>query len=148
MFDVGSQPEDSSMRLHRIIGRGAALLVAAAVLSAPGCSSATQTGARAPSVSRRVLLADEIGAVPAASAYEAVSRLRPEWLRRRGQISIRDPSAGEVVVYLDGVRFGGPGSLRNIRAESILQMEYLDASDATTRFGTGHGGGAILVRTR
>ena len=121
---------------------------AGVTVAALACSSSTQAGARAPSASRRVLLGDEIQAVPAANAYEAVSRLRPEWLRRRGQISIRDPGAGEVVVYLDGVRFGGPGALRNIRAESVVHMEYLDASDATTRFGTGHGGGAILIRTR
>ena len=140
MFYGDSQPE-APVTLTTLVAAGLAT-------AALACSSATQGGARTPSTSRRMLLADEIQAVPATSAYEAVSRLRPEWLRRRGQVSIRDPRAGEVVVYLDGVRFGGPGSLRNIRAESILQMDYLDASDATTRFGTGHGGGAILVRTR
>ena len=114
-----------------------------------GCSGATAGGAtRGPATSRRVLTAEEIRAVSATDAFEAVQRLRPEWLRRRGQVSIQDPSAGEVVIYLDGVRFGGPRSLEGLRAESIVHMEYLDASDATTRFGTGHGGGAILVRTR
>jgi TonB-dependent receptor-like protein len=126
----------------------APLVVAAVAIAATlACSSATTQGSRT-ATSRRVLLGDEIRSVSATSAHEAVQRLRPEWLRRRGQISIRDPSAGEVIVYLDGVRYGGPGSLQNIRAEMIMQMEFLDASDATTRFGTGHGGGAILVRTR
>jgi len=128
----------------------ATLVAGAAVLSVLGCQAATGsgTGAATPSTSRRVLLGDEIRSVSATDAYEAVQRLRPEWLRRRGQVSIQDPSAGGVVIYLDGVRFGGPRSLEGLRAESIVQMEYLDASDATTRFGTGHGGGAILVRTR
>jgi hypothetical protein len=32
-----------------------------------------------------------------------------------------------------------------ITPELIRQVEYLGASDATTRYGTGHSGGAILV---
>jgi hypothetical protein len=133
-------PQRSASRLIQCVVVG---LVAAALSD---CATATQGGARP--ASRRILLADEMRSVAATDAYEAVQRLRPEWLRRRGQISIQDPTAGEVVVYLDGVRFGGPRSLESLRAESVVQMEYLDASDATTRFGTGHGGGAILVRTR
>ncbi|HXF94649.1 MAG TPA: hypothetical protein VNI61_00975 [Gemmatimonadales bacterium] len=136
------------MTLPTHIGSRGAGLWAPVVLAAVawGCSAATRPTGAAPS--RALLLAEEIQAVSATTAYEAVSRLRPEWLRRRGQISIQDPSAGEVVVYLDGVRYGGPGSLTSIRAEMVLQMEYLDGNDATTRFGTGHAGGAILVRTR
>ena len=114
--------------------------------AAAACSSTGRPPGTTPS--RDLLLADEIQSVAATTAYEAVSRLRPEWLRRRGQISIQDPSAGEVVVYLDGVRYGGPRSLETIRTDLVQLMEYLDASDATTRFGTGHAGGAILVRTR
>lgn len=134
------------MPFHTETPAGFVLALGVVVAAAAACSTTARTGG--PSPSRQTLLADEIQSVAATTAYEAVSRLRPEWLRRRGQISIQDPSAGEVVVYLDGVRYGGPRSLGGIRAEIVQQMEYLDASDATTRFGTGHGGGAILVRTR
>jgi hypothetical protein len=130
-------------------GRLGVLAVTAAALTASlTCSPSTQTAGARPSTSRRVLLAEEIRSVSATDAYEAVQRLRPEWFRRRGQTSLQNQSAGAVVVYLDGVRFGGPRSLEAVRAESVVHMEYLDASDATTRFGTGHGGGAILVTTR
>jgi hypothetical protein len=130
-----------------------ALILGAALAPGLGCAGAGRTGGSEPptasrAASRRVLLSDELHGVTAVDVYEAVQRLRPEWLRRRGQISIQDPTAGEVVVYLDGVRFGGPRSLQNVRIESVQHMEYLDAGDATMRFGTGHGGGAILVRTR
>lgn len=118
----------------------------ALVAALAACSSATQSSRAAQD--RSILSSDEIQTVAATTAHEAVSRLRPEWLRRRGRISIQNPGAGEVVVYVDDVRFGGPESLRSIRVESVLQMERLDASDATTRFGTGHAGGAILVRTQ
>ena len=98
--------------------------------------------------SRRALLGDEIQAASVTTAYDAVSRLRPEWLRRRGQISFRNPGAGEVVVYVNGMRRGGPAALSGITAASVVQMEFLSGTVATTRYGSGHGGGAILVDTR
>jgi len=98
--------------------------------------------------SRRMLLGDEIQTASVATAYEAVSRLRPEWLRRRGQISFRQPDAGEVVVYVNGMRRGGAAALTAVTALSVVRMEFLSGTVATTRYGTGHGGGAILVDTR
>jgi hypothetical protein len=38
--------------------------------------------------------------------------------------------------------------LRQVRAQNIATMEFMGPSDATTRFGTGHVGGAILIVTR
>jgi hypothetical protein len=110
------------------------------------CAQATQTGGTV--ALRQVLLGDEIQAAAVATAYEAVARLRPEWLRQRGRVSIRDPGAGALVVYLNGMRQGGASALEGIAAENVAGMEYLNGSEATTRFGTGHGGGAILVRMR
>jgi len=95
-----------------------------------------------------VLLEDEIRGAQVATAYQIVARLRPEWLRRRGRASVRDPTAGAVIVYLDGMRQGGVSALNAIVAETVLEMEYLNGQEATTRFGTGHGGGVILVRLR
>jgi len=122
------------------------LAMVGCVAIAPACSTAVR---RPPAISRSVMLADEIQASGARTVHEAVARLRPSWLRgRRGRISMQDPAAGEVVVYLDGVRFGGQRALASIRVEGVLDVTFLAASDATTRFGTGHGGGAILIRTR
>jgi hypothetical protein len=114
-------------------------------VTALACVPATRT-AGAP-LSRHVLLGDEIQAAAVGTAYQAVARLRPEWLQRRGRIS-RDPAAGAVVVYLNGMRQGGVSALDAIAADNILDMEYLSSQEATTRFGTGHGGGAILVHLR
>ena len=93
-----------------------------------------------------MLLEHEIRGAQVATAYQVVARLRPEWLRRRGRVSLRDPTAGAVVVYLNGMRQGGASALDAIMAETVLEMEYLNGQEATTRFGTGHGGGVILVR--
>ena len=110
------------------------------------CAQATQTaGTVAP---RRVLLGDDIQAAAVATAYDAVARLRPELLQRRGRVSIRDPGAGAVVVYVNGMRQGGASALDAIAAVNVLEMEHLSGQEATTRFGTGHGGWAILIRLR
>ena len=123
------------------------LAIIGCVTIALACSGAARRQASPPSTT--VLIADEIQASGARTVHEAVSRLRPGWLRgRRGRISMQDPAAGEVVVYLDGVRYGGQRALASIRVETVLDLTFLAASDATTRFGTGHGGGAILIRTR
>lgn len=109
------------------------------------CAATTRSVPRG--TSRRLLLGDEIRTISASTAYDAVATLRPEWLVRRGRVSVRNPSAGELVIYVDGIRQGGVTSLRGVSAGSVLQMEYLDGPSATVQFGTGHGGGVILVRT-
>ena len=42
---------------------------------------------------------------------------------------------------------GGVEELRSIRAEHVVEIRYMSASEATTRFGTGYTGGLILVTT-
>jgi hypothetical protein len=84
----------------------------------------------------------------ASDLYQAVQRLRPQWLivRARGGASGRG-SGERVVVYLDGTRYGGIGSLRQISLGGIEEVRYYNSSEATNRFGTGHGAGAIVVLT-
>jgi len=120
------------------------LLAIAGYLVALACAPARRTAE--PTPSRRVLREHEIRGAQVATAYQVVARLRPEWLRRRGRVSVRDPTAGAVVVYLNGMRQGDASALDAIMAEAVLEMEYLNGQEATTRFGTGHGGGVILVR--
>ena len=105
-------------------------------------------GTAAPSTrTRNTLLAEEIKGVSVSTAYDAVIRLRPSWLRNRGPISVQQPNAGQVVAYVDGLRVGGADALARVPASAVVQIEYLSGPDATTRFGMGHDGGAILVRT-
>ena len=73
------------------------------------------------------------------SALQAIQRLRPQWLRTR--------SGDTPVLYVDNARRGSANDLSTMLTSEIEVMEYMDASDATNRFGTGHAGGAILVQT-
>lgn len=125
-----------------------ATLLVAATLAVAACASsgARTTTASAP---KETITRAQIDANHFVNAYDAVSTLHPTWLRRRGDDTFGNPSAfGSLVVYLDGVRMGDAETLRQITASAIVTIRHLDAADATSRFGTGHGQGAILVSTR
>lgn len=99
---------------------------------------------------RNIITYEEIKAskTPGWSAWDLIAQTRPNFLRTRGATSLRDPTPVRAVVYLDGVMYGKLESLRNLNIEEIREIEFLSAGDATTRFGTDHLGGAILIRTR
>jgi len=80
------------------------------------------------------------------SAYSVVQRLRPNWLRKRGPSSVSNP--GDVIVYVEGSRYGPPESLRQLDPLNVASMRFLSDNEATTRYGTGHDNGVILVRLR
>ena len=109
-------------------------------LVAAACSTAG-TGDSGPRRDRNVLTAEDFVALDGASyAYDAVRRLRGTWLSGRGNSPPR--------VFVDGVNLGGPDVLRNYRMDSVREIRFIPPSDATLRFGTGFGGGAIELYTR
>ena len=81
------------------------------------------------------------------TAMGLIRRLRPSWLRTRGQKSFTDPSATYPVVYMDEIRHGGLGTLNQIPSSEIQSMQFFSTADATTRWGTGHTSGVINVVT-
>jgi hypothetical protein len=82
------------------------------------------------------------------TAYDAVARLRPNWLAPRGAMSSNTEATGYATVYLDGQLYGGIETLRNIAAYHVADMRYYDVTQAGARFGVRAGtSGAIEVRT-
>jgi hypothetical protein len=79
--------------------------------------------------------------------YEAIRRLRPAWLRPRGQAVLTGPDRESLRVYLDRQIFGDIESLTNLMVRDVREIRYLDARQATLRFGTDHTLGAIVVIT-
>src|SRR5690606_18046936 len=120
----------------------AAIVVLGLVL-AWACSPAQPQGR--PTRDRNVLTAAELERVPVETAYDAIQRLRPEFLRARGQVSLENRAASLPVVYLDDMWLGGPDALRTIRIGEVHEIRYYNAADATTRYGTGHASGVIAV---
>jgi hypothetical protein len=120
------------------------ILLLGAALAA--CGGARQSGEAG---NRNVVTADELSGMSELSAHDVLSRIRPEFLRSRGARSLRGAPAEEYpVVYMDHTRLGSIDALRSIRASTIREIRYLNGADATTRYGTGHGAGVILVTTR
>ena len=117
------------------------------VVSACGSGPAPSAGL---GLRRTLLTAEEIATARggAWNAYDVLSRLRPEFLRSRGRSSLNTEELTTAVVYVNDMRFGELPSLKTITAEQILLIEYINAADATTRFGTDHLGGAILITTK
>lgn len=115
----------------------------ALALGLTGCASSGggSEGDSGPRGTSTRIIFEELEPLQQLDGYDAVRRLRPMWLRARGG------AAPQVIV--DGNRAaGGLEALRSMRASEIQEMRYLSSSDATTRFGTGFDGGAILVTTR
>ena len=119
-----------------------ALLLLSLLALASGCTPRASTN----SGNRNVITSEDVRELTRLSAFEIVQRLRPMWLQPRGVDSFRQSNA--VAGYLDGLRIGDVSALRNIRANDIKEIRYLDSRQATTRFGVGHPSGAVLVETR
>jgi len=86
----------------------------------------------------------EIKAGSYQNALEVVQNLRPTMLRPR----TGTPNAQSVMLYLDGVRMNDLSGMSTIPAERIQDIRFINARDATTRWGTGHDSGVILVTTK
>ena len=125
--------------LGRVARIGAVVLLAA-------CAS-TGGGGAATAGDRSVLSAEELRAEPGRSLFEVIRQRRPQWLARRGASSLQGAD-DDVAVYQDGVRVGGPSVLANLQVTVVESVRFLSAAEATTRYGTGHPHGAILVVTR
>jgi hypothetical protein len=68
--------------------------------------------------------------------------------RGRGSPNLRGSPAVRPVVYIANVRQGGIDYLRTIAIASLVELRYVDAITATTRYGEGHSGGIIEVDVR
>jgi hypothetical protein len=113
----------------------------AACASAPGGARGSSSG----SITAEQL--DNLG--PGVSAYEAIERLRPTWLRDRGVNSASAAYVDDTMpkVHIDRTPFG-LDALRSFRTTDIQTITFMSGPDATTMYGTGYVNGLILVQTR
>lgn len=122
--------------------KGVTLLAVALTLATAGCASGGTAGTGgSPHGTSTKIVQEELANLNQLSALAAIQRLRPNWLRTR--------TGTPPQVHIDGnFQMGGVETLRTIPIADIQEMEYLNAADATTRFGTNYVSGAILVRTK
>ena len=84
------------------------------------------------------------------SAYDAVERLRPSWLRPRGMQSRSDPDSSAFArVFVDGQPRGRLSALRDIQAYTVSDIEFYNVDRSLAKFGPmGGTGGVIEVRLK
>jgi hypothetical protein len=114
-----------------------------AALSSTACTGAAprQTG------SPNLITREQLVPLESLSAYDAIQRLRPTWLQARGPTSLRGgPTLPEI--HINDSRSRTLDDLRSLPVIEVETMEYRNAADATTLYGTGYTGGVIEVRTR
>lgn len=119
----------------------AATFAFAAACASGGTSASTEN---APRRDRNVITQEEIDASKMTDAYNVVRSLRPGWLLPKTVGSGRQ----SVQVYIEGNKAGGTTALQQYAVNQIREIRFLNGDDATTRFGTGNGAGAILVSLR
>ena len=126
--------------------------VATAMIAlAAGCASSA--GVAPSKQNQNLISSDEITQSSAANAYDLIQRLRPNYLRTRGAVHGTPNGATKIepvdlVVYLNENRLGNSDQLRQISTSEIREIRYFNASEATTKWGTGHSAGAVQVMSR
>ena len=121
------------------------LFIIPVTIAVTACAAGTGAKSSAPT-DRSLLTRDDIQRSGVVEAYTAVQTLRPHWLVKRGTTSINQNES--IKIYLDGSLMGGPEHLRQISANSIDSIRYMNGLDATQRYGLDHGQGAVLVFTK
>lgn len=127
--------------------RGSAVAAGAVALALAGADLHAQATGNVRWDPERIT-AEEIAAraPDARNAYEVIQRLRPSFLRKRSTRNVQSEVTEPIKVYVDGAYRGTPETLRELMRDGIVEIVHLSGPDATTRFGTGHNNGAILVR--
>lgn len=100
-----------------------------------------------PTRNANVITREEIEQTNVLNAYDAISRLRPQFLNSHGTTTIYGSDTGYPKVYLNHQLYGDLQSLRNIDVHAISEIHYYNGSEASTRFGLGNVSGAIEVVT-
>ncbi len=172
---------ESTVRLTRSRfnrARGVQLLAVgalAAALSACASKATSSSTAAAPAAhsSRYVLMQADLEKSKADNVYDAIAKLRPEFLRghgdptsfiKQGTADSRDPnpnpppsgSTGGAVLtaptpvkaYRDNARLSSVDDLRQMPIAGIAEVRYIPGPEAGVKYGTDHAGGVILVKSK
>jgi hypothetical protein len=119
--------------------------IALFALLAAACSS---TGASSGGGNPDLITREQVEMLPDGTAFTVIQRFRSGWLRARTQGTFGNSSPAYAEVFVDEMRYGDINSLGRISSTQIQSIEYISATDATTRYGTGYMGGIIRVNTR
>ncbi len=116
-----------------------AVLLAFGISAALAACATSGSGSSGPRRSTNRITADELAEVSTLSVFDAIRRLRPQWLQG---------NRARAVIVHDGTRVGDQSYLSTIAASTVESMRFMSASDATMQYGTGFPNGAIVLTSR
>ena len=115
-------------------------------LAASCAGAGTQGGATRET--RTVVTQAQLAATNQENLYEAIERLRPEWLTSRGPTSVTNATPTMPSVFMNGSMLGKADYLRQMRVTDVTQVRYWESGPASARFGMGHPRGVIEISRR
>jgi hypothetical protein len=127
------------------------VLSACAASAGAGAGAGTTAGApasRTQRPSRDLITQEELQNVGTTNLYEAVQRLRPQWISGANRTSAISGGGTEVVVYQGATNLGGLDALRQIAPGYVASLRWLDGSQASNTLpglGSRRVAGAIVI---
>ena len=135
-------------RTHAVLAL--ALVVSACSGGGGGAAAGDVAAVQAPTTRRNPNELNSIEltepSVSSLTLFDAIQRLRPNWLRQRGATSITGGGNTLPAVMINE----SPSSfdvLRSMRPSDVTGVTFMSGADATTLYGTGFVNGLIKVRT-
>ena len=128
--------------------RSGGALALVLMMAAAGCATGGAGGAEgAGGGSRDVLSAAEMEAWGGEDLLTVIRRVRPVWLQARKAVTMQ--GAQPISVVVDGApQPGGVDQLRAYRVSDVEEARFVNARDATTRYGLSMMSGAIVVKLK
>jgi hypothetical protein len=112
-----------------------------------GCSAAANQNTNTRG-DRNLLIREQLVATNSINLYDAVEKLRPEWLTSRGPTSVTDPTPTMPSVYMNGQQLGKAEHLREVLVDDVTEVRFWPAGQAAAKFGMGHPRGVIELTRR
>ena len=84
-------------------------------------------------------------AVASNDAMTTIRQLRPAFFMTRGPLSFKNTTAGMLQISQDFGPLQKSSALSTIDTRSLVEVRYLNATDAQARFGINANGGPVLV---
>ena len=112
-----------------------------------GCSATANQNTNARG-DRNLITREELVATNSVNLYDAVEKLRPEWLTSRGPTSVSDPTPTMPSVYMNGQQLGKAEYLREVLVADVTEVRFWAAGQAAAKFGMGHPRGVIELTRR
>lgn len=138
-----------SVRSYTVLAIASLLSCAPATSSNSASTGISGSGSRSGTGS--TLTAAEIAPVNVSDLYDVIHRVRPNYLRVRGNSSVDTTLPGASVlpnVYLDGQLLGDVSSLHNVVASQVKEVHYYEPAQGGIKFGTQNRNGVIEVLTK